>query len=71
VGEAVIKRPTYAELDVLLQYAREFLAAVGFGYLSIAYTDEDGAYGLDVDATRSTRCLGRILKSLGISEHDT
>lgn len=68
VDEAVLKRPSYAELEALLQYAKEFLGAVGFGYLSIAYTDDDGTYGLDIDATRSTRCLNRILKSLGISD---
>jgi hypothetical protein len=70
VDVAAMKRPTYAEFDALLQYAREFVAVVGFGYFSIAYTDDNGTYGLDVDATRSTRCLGRILKSLGISDHD-
>ena len=65
IESTAIRRPTYAELDVLLQFAREFVGAIGFGYFTIAYTDDSGTYGLDSDATRSTRCLGRILKRLG------
>ncbi len=65
-----MRKPTYVEFDALLQFAREFVSAVGFGYFSIAYTDDSGAYGLDLDATRSTRSLRRLLARVGVPGDD-
>lgn len=62
-----MRKPTHPECDSLMQFAREFVSAVGFGYFSIVYTDDSGTYGLDLDATRSTRSLRRMLNRAGIT----
>lgn len=63
-----MRKPTYAEFDALMQFAREFVSAVGFGYFSIVYTDDSGTYGLDSDATRSMRSLRRMLNRFGVTK---
>jgi hypothetical protein len=60
----------YNEFDPLLQFAREFVSTVGFGYFSFVYRDNSGAYGLDLDATRSTRCLRRLLARVDVTSND-
>ena len=65
-----MRKPTYSEFDALLQFAREFVSTIGFGYLSIVYSDDSGAYGLDSDATRSTRSLRRLLAHVGVTSDD-
>lgn len=58
----------YKEYDAFLQFAREFVSTIGFGYFSIVYRDDSGSYSLDSDATRSTRSLTRLLASLGVAD---
>jgi hypothetical protein len=67
VEQDAMRKPTYAEFDALMKFAREFVSAVGFGYFTIAYTDNNGTYVLDFDATRSTRSLRRMLNRFGIT----
>ncbi|HEV8363878.1 MAG TPA: hypothetical protein VGQ52_10200 [Gemmatimonadaceae bacterium] len=61
-----IPSTTFAEMDSLLDLARCFVAAVGFGYLSSAHETDDGHNFLASDARRSTICLTRLLERAGV-----
>jgi len=61
-----IPKPIYQEIEGLIELARAFVAAVGFGYLSIAYEADDGHYFMAGDAKRSTTSLKRLLQAAGV-----
>ncbi len=61
-----IPKPLYQEIEDLVEMARAFVAAVGFGYLSIAYEADDGHYFMAGDAKRSTTSLKRLLQAAGV-----
>lgn len=61
-----IPKPIYQEIEGLIELARAFVAAVGFGYLSIAYEADDGHYFMAGDAKRSTTSLKRLLQAADI-----
>lgn len=61
-----IPKPLYQEIEDLIELARTFVAAVGFGYLSIAYEADDGHYLMAGDARRSTTSLKRLLQAADV-----
>jgi hypothetical protein len=61
-----LPRATFADIDQLVALAKCFVGAVGFGYLSIAYEDDEGHYFVSSDAKRSTVCLGRLLEKAAV-----
>ncbi len=61
-----ISAATYAEIQQLLEIAKEFLSIMGSAYLSTAYQVDDGDFPLTADARRSTTCLFRLLSAAGI-----
>jgi len=64
--EKDISVATYAEIQHLLEAAKEFLAIVGPAYLSIIYQFDDGNHPLTSDAKRATICLKRLLRKSDI-----
>ena len=62
-----LPKTTYSDLDRLVALARTFVSAVGFGYLSTAYTDDSGDHFMSSDAKRSTFCLRRLLQKAGVA----
>ncbi len=60
-------KATYAEIDQLVAYAKQFLAIVGDAYLSAVYEVEDGTYRFTSDAKRATSSLKRLLIKAGVS----
>lgn len=56
-----IPKATYAEIDNLIDLAKEFTSLVGDAYLSIIYESDDGYSFLSSDAKRSYRSLKRLL----------
>jgi hypothetical protein len=63
------KKPsaTYAELDHLIEYAKNFACVVGAGYLSVMYGTADD-YILTSDAKRASICLNRMLVKAAVIE---
>jgi len=61
-----LPKATYAEIDQLVAYAKQFLAIVGDAYLSTRYEFEDGTYRFTSDAKRATRSLKRLLLKAGV-----
>jgi hypothetical protein len=61
---------TWAELNKLLAYAKSFIEAIGWGYLSIAYKADKGDYFLSSDALRTPTAMRRLLKKAGIEENE-
>jgi len=61
-----LPKPTYHQLKQLIDAAKDFVSVVGLPYLSTVYKCDDGEYLLSIDATRSQRCLKRILEKLKV-----
>ncbi|MDE2466035.1 MAG: hypothetical protein KGO02_20310 [Alphaproteobacteria bacterium] len=66
IGLDQLPKSTFADIDRLVALAKAFLGAVGFGYLSTAYEDDNGHYFMSSDAKRSTVCLRRLLQKAGV-----
>jgi hypothetical protein len=62
---------TWDELNGLLAYAKNFIGAIGWGYLSTAYENGSGGYMLSSDALRTSTAMRRLLKQAGIEENET
>jgi len=67
VDVATLPTATYAEIDELIEFAKNFVAMVGRAYTSVVYDGADGRYSLTSDAERSTVCLKRLLSAAGVS----
>jgi hypothetical protein len=67
VDAGALPKTTYAEIDELVQFAKDFVAMVGHAYTSVVYSGDDGQYFLTSDAERSTLCLKRLLRAAGVS----
>lgn len=61
---------TWSELNKLLGYAKSFIGAIGWGYLSIAYEVDKGDYILASDALRTATAMRRLIKMAGIVENE-
>ncbi|MBT9140962.1 MAG: hypothetical protein DDT30_01548 [Dehalococcoidia bacterium] len=61
---------TWKELNKLLAYARSFIGAIGWGYLSIAY-EANKEYILSRDAMHTSAAMRRLLKNAGIRENES
>jgi len=59
-----IKSPTYNEIGELIDFAKDFLGAVGMPYARTAYKFDDGSYYLSSDANKAKRCLERMTGKL-------
>lgn len=61
-----LSQATYDDITKLVTFAKVFLATIGFGYLSIAYSDESDSHLLSSDAKRASISLERLLNKAGI-----
>jgi len=61
-----LPKPTYAEIDTLVDFAKTFVAAIGIGYLGSPYDDDEGNFVISSDANRSTVCLRRLLQEAAV-----
>ena len=66
VEVSMLPRHTYAEMDSLIKLAKDFLSAIGGGYLSCAYECDGESFPLTSDAQRASRSLKRLLKDAGV-----
>lgn len=66
VEEAALPKATYADIDELIEFAKEVVVMVGHGYTNVVYRTDDGMYSLAGDAERATLCLRRLLLAAGV-----
>lgn len=66
VDAQALPKATYAQLDELLEFAKDVATVVGHAYTSIVYRPDSGEYSLTSDAERSTRSLRRLLIRAGV-----
>ena len=50
-----------------MNYAKDFVSTIGFGYLSTHFEQGSGDYYLTYDAQRTSRSLRRLLEATNIS----
>jgi len=60
-----LPKVTWVELNNLLSYAKNFIGAIGWGYLGSAY-EANGEYILSRDAKRTSNAMRRLLKNADI-----
>ncbi|MDX1572895.1 MAG: hypothetical protein R3341_02625 [Methylophaga sp.] len=65
-----LPKPTYSQLRELIEIAKDFVSVVGLPYLSTVYRCDRGDYLLSSDAGKTARCMGRMLKKLGVIKDD-
>ena len=63
IAEDKIKRPTWEEIEELLEAAKAIHADMGFHLLRIIYRTDDGTYFLSGDAQMAQQSLKRLLNS--------
>jgi hypothetical protein len=68
VEKAALQMPTWGEATSLVNYAKDFVTTIGFGYLSIAFGRGSDDFRLTNDARRTSNSLRRLLKEASLSE---
>jgi hypothetical protein len=58
---------TYAQINLLLGFAKDFVSTIGMPYMQTVYQWDDGKYVLSVDAEAASRNMRRLLKNAGIA----
>jgi hypothetical protein len=66
IAENSLSRPTYAQIDELIAFAKDLTTTVGYGYTGVGYGVAGNAYYLTTDAQRSTHSLMRLLERAGV-----
>ena len=68
VEKAALQMPTWGGATSLVNYAKDFVTTIGFGYLSIDFGRGSYGYRLTYDARRTSNRLRRLLKAAGLAE---
>jgi hypothetical protein len=67
IAEQALPRATYAQIDELVEFAKDVTTAVGHGYTGVGYRVDSGEYYLTSDAERALRSLKRLLAAAGVA----
>ncbi len=67
IAEDSLRRATYAQIDELIEYAKDVTTAIGQGYTGVGYRVDSGEYYLTADAERAVRSLKRLLTAAGVA----
>jgi hypothetical protein len=67
IAEEALPRATYAQIDELVEFAKDVTTAVGHGYTGVGYRVDSGEYYLTADAERAVRSLKRLLVAAGVA----
>lgn len=57
---------TWKQGNDLIAFAEDFLGCLGFGYLSMILSDQEGSFWLSSDAERASRALEKLLRHAGL-----
>jgi AbiU2 len=66
IKRSTLQQPTWGEAISLVNYAKEFVATIGFAYLSTIFGTNSSDYYLTLDARRTARHLRRLLEAANI-----
>jgi|SRR5215211_1539699 hypothetical protein len=67
IKKSALQQPTWGGAISLVNYAKDFVSTIGFGYLSTHFEQGSGDYYLTYDAQRTSRSLRRLLEATNIS----
>ena len=67
VERSTLQRPTWGGATSLVDYAKDFVSTIGFGYLSTDFGQGRHNYHLTYQAQRTSRSLRRLLDAANIS----
>jgi len=62
-----LQTSTWGEATLLIDYAKDFVATVGSGYLGLLFGEGSKDYILSTDARRTSIILRRLLKATGVA----
>ena len=65
---ASLRTPTWGDAISLLNYAKQFVSTVGFGYLGLHFGEGSDNYPLSYNARRTSNTLRRLLKAANVIE---
>jgi hypothetical protein len=68
IERSVRRIPTWGDAVSLVNYAKEFVATIGFGYLNIDFGTGSNDYYLASDVRRSVHSLRRLLRVINTTE---
>lgn len=68
IEEYQLPRTTWEASLEALSAAKEVLGVIGWSYLRTAYSDDEGRYFPESDATRAARALQRFLLQAGVTQ---
>jgi hypothetical protein len=61
IDRSTLPQLSWAEIERLISYAKQFIDVVGIGYIRRGFADDDGRYCLTSDAERAARVLKKLL----------
>jgi HEPN domain-containing protein len=67
IDENALPRATYAQIEELVEFAKDVTTAVGHGYTGVGYRTDSDEYHLTSDAERALRSLKRLLAAAGVA----
>jgi hypothetical protein len=67
IERSALQVPTWGRAISLVNYAKDFVSTIGFGYLSTLFGQGSDDYYLTHDARRTSRSLRRLLEAANIS----
>ena len=67
VDRSTLQKPTWGEALSLVNYAKDFVSTIGYGYLSTIFGQDSQDYILTTPARRTSLALRRLLEAANIA----
>jgi hypothetical protein len=69
IERSALQSPTWGDATSLVNYAKDFVSTIGFGYLNIHFGSGRGNYYLSHDARRTSMQLRRLLEAANLLDY--
>jgi hypothetical protein len=69
IDRSTLPQTSWADIEQLMSYAKEFIDVVGIGYISTAFASDDGHYFMTPDARIASHILNKLLIKAGVLEN--
>jgi len=68
IERSALHSPTWGDALSLVNFAKDFVSTIGFGYLNILFGSGRGDYRLSYDARRTTKQLRHLLEAANLTD---